>query len=61
MESVGSSQGRSEFGDPAGHTPYESEREDPRRPLMAPAEVSMNQEPSPPTYSFFGDRRAEGI
>ena len=52
MESVGSSQGRSGFGDPGGHTSYESEREDPRRSLLAPAEVSMNQGPSPQRIRF---------
>ena len=46
MESVGSRQGRSDFGDPGGHTTYESEQEDFRRPLMARAEVSMNPGPS---------------
>ena len=51
-ESVGPSQGRSDFGDPGGHTSYESEREDPRCPLMAPAKVSMNQGPSPQCIRF---------
>ena len=57
VESVGSSQGRSDFGNPGGHTPYKSEREDSRRPLMAPAEVSMNQGLSPQCirFSVIGD------
>ena len=52
MESVGQSQGRSDFGGPREHTPYESEREDSRRPLMAPTEVSMNQGLSPQCIRF---------
>ena len=45
MESIGASQGRSDFGNPGGNSPYESEQEDSRLPLVAPAEVSMNQIP----------------
>ena len=52
MESVGSRQGQSEFRDPQRHTPYESEREDLRRPSMAPAEVSTNSGPSPQRIRF---------
>ena len=40
MESFGSRQGQSDFDDPGGYTPYESEQDDLRRPLMEPAEVS---------------------
>ena len=52
MESVGSSQSRSDFDDPGGHNPYESDQEDSKRSLMAPAEVSMNQGPSPQRICF---------
>ena len=57
MESVKSRQGQSDFRDPRGHTPYESEREDLRRPLIAPAEVSTNSGPSPQRirFSVIGD------
>ena len=40
MKLFGSRQGQSDFDDPGGHTPYESEQDDLRRPLMEPAEVS---------------------
>ena len=57
MESVESRQGQSDFGDPGGHTPYESERDDLRRTLMEPAEVLTNSEPSPQRicFSVIGD------
>ena len=57
MESVESRQGQSDFGDPGGHTPYESERDDLRRTLMAPAEVPTNSGPSPQRicFSVIGD------
>ena len=57
MESVESRQGQSDFGDPREQTPYKSEREDVRRPLMAPAEVSSSSGMSPQRirFSVIGD------
>ena len=52
MESVESRQGQSDFGDPREQTPYKSEREDVRRPLMAPAEVSSSSGMSPQRIRF---------
>ena len=52
MGSVELRQEQSDFGDPRGHTPYESEREDPMHPLIAPAEVSTNSRLSPQRIRF---------
>ena len=56
MESVGSRQVQSDFVDPGGHIPYESERENSMRPSMAP-ESFDNSGPSPQhiRFSVIGD------